>query len=1087
MRSCIWNGKTGGEITSKVVKSHPLFQDSNPEASNYLSNRRALVGPGCTVNSLFDGIQLLSGVANIANLCNDDIDDYATFPGLANITAGGNPVVGVKDHKNHYAAGTEAGFAICTKSDSKLLGLDLAKFYKIQFLCDGKTVSDLQSISVGQDITGLGLSLIQVPGSDIVTKSFSAKAPAEFDEVKLYQCGVDASVLTSINIKYAFVGKAREYTITNNTENGIAKYAADQGRSEITLAAHGDSPTSILKGDERDHVIDADLTNSFATGAVLSLGAERPITVVAKPSDGKETFPAGTEVGFKYNMPSLLNLGIATGATITIYDKNNKQIAEYNISTTVLKLGLVTNSHDAEVIIKAPKAFSSVKLMLYGIKVNLGADVVNYAFVRLAPSLASHHCPIEATSSCDVPSNVNSFTLQHNPDINVTWTIGNQPSNSNVELTTTNGETTVTNLYVPGIYTFTATAADGCSETTTIDYAPQPYAPTDNGTKLLVNEDANEPRYKLSDKTGGSLLQLANNVENKEALLTPSLTDYAYRTPGVELAANSAIIGIKTADGSSLGSGIDNDMNVGFVVSASTALDASVLSLYNIQLLKNGVKVGGDVTSHWSAISAGLIGSKETHKMRLSIDVPKGTDFDEMVLYNSGVLAADLSQLNIHYAYVNDATKDNVVTNELYEAEPVSNETTDASIDFDNTKLFSVANIGNGYNELANLIDNDLTTAMQFPMGVDLGGATISVNIGKTVNPGQQLVLVTNKAIAGLGASLGEALKITTYCDSKEEETLNNWNVLGADIIGSNAQGYFVVNPKKPFDNIRITAVKALSALNGLQFYGIAIRSDMDQDGIPDVVSENYVEDIMLDENRSLDVAQSFDNAQLFFRRTMTKNKWNSLILPVNMNKAQFEAAFGIGAEIAAFDRLDDDCIYYKSVTDETDGVLLKKNTPYIVKPTAEPLQKATYTSANGNMTIDGPVYVTTGISYSGEDNTTRYSVDGSNGNMTFWGTYENPTAVPAKSYMFNNGNMVHTAKTHNVKAYRTWLVENSPSTKELKMRVEKTGATTGIYNVIEENNDSNHAIYDLNGIRQSNSSMHKGVYIMNGRKYTRK
>ena len=123
--------KRGGEITSKVVKSHPLFQDSNPEASNYLSNRRALVGPGCTVNSLFDGIQLLSGVANIANLCNDDIDDYATFPGLANITAGGNPVVGVKDHKNHYAAGTEAGFAICTKSDSKLLGLDLAKFYKM--------------------------------------------------------------------------------------------------------------------------------------------------------------------------------------------------------------------------------------------------------------------------------------------------------------------------------------------------------------------------------------------------------------------------------------------------------------------------------------------------------------------------------------------------------------------------------------------------------------------------------------------------------------------------------------------------------------------------------------------------------------------------------------------------------------------------------------------------------------------------------------------------------------------------------------------------------------------------------------------
>lgn len=1086
MCSCIWSDGTNGGVktTSKAAKSHPVFQDSDPEASNYLSNRRALVGSGCTVNSLFDGVQLVSGVANLANLCNDNVDDYTTFPGLANVTAVGNPIVSVKDHKNHYAAGTEAGFAFCAKSDSKLLGLDLVKFYKIQFLCDGKAVGDLQKVSVGQDITGLGVSLIQIPGKDLTTKIFSAKAPAEFDEVKLYQCGIDASVLTSIDIKYAFVGKAREYTITNNAENGIAKYAADQGRGDIKLEAHGASPTDIVENDLTNKVIDSKLDNGY------NLTVVSPITVVSKSSDGKETFPANTEVGFKYNSASLLKVDLGAGLTFTLYDKDNKKIDDYNVSTSVLSLGFISGGKDAEIMIDAPKAFSSVKIAPYGVDINLGADVVNYAFVRLAPSLASHHCPIEATSGCDVPSDVNSFTLQHNPDIDVTWSIESQPDNSNMELTTANGETTVTNMYVPGTYTFTATAKDGCTETTTINYAPEPYDPTDNGTKLLVNEDGADPKYKLSDKTGGSLVQIAGNVANKDALLTGSLTDCAYRTPGVELAANSAIVGIKTADGSSLGSGIDNDMNAGFVVSSSTALDASVLSLYNIQLLKNGVKVGGDVTSHWSAISAGLIGSQETHKMRLSIDVPKGTDFDEMVLYNSGVLAADLSQLSIYYAYVNDATKDNVVTNELYESEPVSAETTDASIDFDNTKLFSVANIGNGYNELANLIDNDLTTAMQFPMGVDLGGATIAVNIGKTVNPGQQLVLVTNKAIVGLGASLGEALKITTYCDGKEEETLNNWNVLGADIIGSNAQGYFVVNPTKPFDNVRITAVKALSALNGLQLYGLALRSDMDQDGIPDVVSESYVEDIMLDEDRSLDVTRPFDNAQFFFHRTMTKGKWNSLILPVNMSKAQFEAAFGQGAEIAAFDRLEDNCIYFKPFTDETDGVLLQKNTPYIVKPTAEPRQKATYTSDNGNKTIEGPVYVTTGISYSDETASMKHSVDGSNGKMTFYGSYENPTEVPAKSYMLNNGNMVHTAKEHGVKAYRTWLerlVEDNTSTTELTMRVEKTGTATGIYSVVEENGNTNNAVYDLNGIRQSNASMHHGVYITNGKKYTRK
>lgn len=66
---------------------------------------------------------------------------------------------------------------------------------------------------------------------------------------------------------------------------------------------------------------------------------------------------------------------------------------------------------------KAPEAFSSVKLVLYGVKVNLGADVVNYAFIRMAPKLASHHCPIEATSSRDVCGCDNEFTLQHNPEV----------------------------------------------------------------------------------------------------------------------------------------------------------------------------------------------------------------------------------------------------------------------------------------------------------------------------------------------------------------------------------------------------------------------------------------------------------------------------------------------------------------------------------------------------------------------------------------------------------------------------------------------------------------------------------------------
>ena len=240
-----------------------VWQDSDPSKENYFNNRRALVGPGCTINSIGDGINVVSGTANLQNLCNENLDDYATIPALANVTVVGNPIISVKDNQHYYAGGTEAGFVICA-TEASILTLDLAKFYKIQFLNDGKTVGDLQKISTGKSVTGLGLSLLTIPGSDQVNKLYMATAPGDFDEIKLVQCGVDANVLSAINIKYAFVGKAREYTITNNKENGISKYAEEQGRKMFTLDAQGKEPTHTLGEVSRGDVIDEDLDNGYA-------------------------------------------------------------------------------------------------------------------------------------------------------------------------------------------------------------------------------------------------------------------------------------------------------------------------------------------------------------------------------------------------------------------------------------------------------------------------------------------------------------------------------------------------------------------------------------------------------------------------------------------------------------------------------------------------------------------------------------------------------------------------------------------------------------------------------------------------------
>ncbi len=1080
-----------------------VWQDSDPSKENYFNNRRALVGPGCMINSLFDGVKLLSGTKDLQNICNDNLDDYATIPALADVTVLGSPIISVKDNQHYYAGGTEAGFVICAKSEASILTLDLAQFYKIQFLKDGEKVDKPQSISTGKSVTGLGLSLLTIPGSGQVNKLYMATAPGDFDEIKLVQCGVDAKVLSAINIKYAFVGKAREYTITNNKENGISKYAEEQGRKTFTLDAQGKEPTHTLGEVSRGDVIDEKLDNGYAAvvGAVVPVST--PVTVVAKPSDGKEAFPKGTEVGFKFNGFNLANLSVGSGVELTLFNKENKEIGKYDISDKLLGLGLIEDTKDGEVVMRAPAAFSAAKIFFKGIGIEVGGTSVNYAFVRMAPDAASHHCPINATSSRDVSGSVNQFQLQHNDTVQVKWSIVDLPTGSNVELNKETG--LVSNLDIPGKYVFKATVlkdegrSEKCYEETTLNYAPK-YVAEEHGVNILVNKEGEKPKYVLSNKFGGGLIQIFDRMMNCSAILTTSLNDFAYREPGVEVAANKGLVGIKTADGSNFADGLNGNarafngkMKVGFVVSAkATGLDANVLKLYNIKLYNKGKEVTEGVTTHWDAISAGLIGKEETRKMCLNVEVPAGSVFDEIVLYNTDVLSADLSQLNVYYAYVADADADNATINPVYGAQVVSTNNTNASIDFANTQMVQVANIGNGYNELSNLIDDSMDTYLTLPLGVDLGGSTISVNMGKVVDKGQQLVMVTQNLALGLGASLGEGLRLTTYLDDEKQEELTSWKVLGADVIGSKGDSYAVLNPTKSFDQVRITPVKALSALENLQIKGFALRTDMNDDG----TLNGYDDLLVLDEDNTLAVTKSYTGAKMLLHRTFTKsadnNKkgWNSIILPVDMTAAQVKEAFGEGVQMAGFDRLENNWIKFSTVNVAADGVVLHKNTPYIIYPTKEPLGNYSYTIDGVTKILDGHVYVANGINYDDQTSNLTHTVNG--GGMTYTGSYDSKTVVSADSYMFSKGNLVHTNKEHTVKAYRCWLKEDASSGRMLMFSLDGNGldGTTGIHVIEENKQDTNTGIYNLGGVRMNTNNVDKlpkGVYVVNNKVVVKK
>ena len=126
--------------------------------------------------------------------------------------------------------------------------------------------------------------------------------------------------------------------------------------------------------------------------------------------------------------------------------------------------------------------------------------------------------------------------------------------------------------------------------------------------------------------------------------------------------------------------------------------------------------------------------------------------------------------------------------------------------------------------------------------------------------------------------------------------------------------------------------------------------------------------DLILDEDRdNLDYLENcsnntYKNTVLHLNKTFTKDKWNSFVLPVSLNRDQFRQAFGANARLAKLSGLTSSEIQFQTVNmdvpDMTDNAeVLSAYTPYIIFPTkihdtdktkVSPAYKATLTKTNG-------------------------------------------------------------------------------------------------------------------------------------------
>lgn len=316
--------------------------------------------------------------------------------------------------------------------------------------------------------------------------------------------------------------------------------------------------------------------------------------------------------------------------------------------------------------------------------------------------------------------------------------------------------------------------------------------------------------------------------------------------------------------------------------------------------------------------------------------------------------------------------------------------------------------------------------------------------------------------------------------------------------------------------------------------------------------SDDNGTDLILDEDRdNLSYLKYCDNTYkntvLHLNKTFVRDKWNSFVLPVELNRDQFRQAFGANARLAKLHALTSSEIQFQTVDMDVNdnAVVLDAYTPYIIFPTkihtdetkASPAYKATLRSTNGEsgkeeVLIKANHYdipnVTFKTNSANENDLTNMNTDtwvsttkgySTDGSMVAYGTFARTFGTDATQdengvynfnnnydiiggrdnligcYFFDRGNLYYSSKRERgLRGFSCWFkpVANSSSPKKLSLYIDGVAnGTTGIDEVAfgdeEPTGKAAKGIYNMNGQLVSNGSdttnLPAGMYIVNGKK----
>lgn len=302
--------------------------------------------------------------------------------------------------------------------------------------------------------------------------------------------------------------------------------------------------------------------------------------------------------------------------------------------------------------------------------------------------------------------------------------------------------------------------------------------------------------------------------------------------------------------------------------------------------------------------------------------------------------------------------------------------------------------------------------------------------------------------------------------------------------------------------------------------------------------AKDVKEDLILDEYREdlsylVNSKNPMENKTLHLNKTFTLDKWNSFILPVNLNKKQVLETFGANARLAKLTRLTGTGIEFTSVDLLDDNsTAIEAYVPYIIFPKKNPGQTEAYTASYEQqdnqplqtIKIAANHYVIGKVSkpstgWSKLDQSKwkwATSMASEDGNMEAWGTFARTFGEATQnadgiweftkkdnilenrddligSYFFDNGNMYHSKKSlRGLRGFSCWFKMAEGAQNALKFTLDGVSqGTTGIEDILADYEQPvsrfANGIYNLNGqlVKQGNSTagLPSGMYIVNGKK----